>query len=218
MPTQQYFPSDPPTDLPPELTSYITDELRRIAEAYNLNEENSQSLESRIADLENDLANLEAVPSGTIAFFGMSTPPSGWLKADGSAVSRTTYANLFAAIGTTFGVGDGATTFNVPDLRGEFVRGWDDGRGVDSGRVFGSAQSDAFKSHNHSVSDPGHRHHINVRFFNLGAPSGSTVYDGGGSSSRQDPTTTVGTGISIGNNGGTETRPRNVALLACIKY
>ncbi|MCK9131735.1 phage tail protein [Haemophilus influenzae] len=64
---------------------------------------------------------------GEVAFFARTTPPSGWLKANGAAVSRTTYAALFAAIGTTFGAGDGSSTFNLPDLRGEFVRGLDDG-------------------------------------------------------------------------------------------
>ena len=91
---------------------------------------------------------------GQVAHFAMSTPPTGWLKANGAVVSRTTYATLFAAIGTTFGVGDGSTTFKLPDMRGEFIRGWDDSRGVDAGRGFGTAQADAFKSHTHTVSVP----------------------------------------------------------------
>ena len=86
------------------------------------------------------------LPAGAVQSFAMSTAPSGWLDCDGSAVSRTTYSNLFSAIGTTFGTGDGSTTFNVPDLRGEFIRGWDDGRGVDSGRTFGTAQADEFRA------------------------------------------------------------------------
>ena len=81
------------------------------------------------------------VPSGAVMSFAMSTAPSGWIECNGSAVSRTTYADLFAAIGTTYGSGDGSTTFNLPDLRGEFVRGWDHGRGIDSGRALGSAQT-----------------------------------------------------------------------------
>lgn len=68
------------------------------------------------------------------------SPESRCIKADGSAINRTTYAALFAKMGTVFGGGDGSTTFNLPDLRGEFVRGWDDGRGIDAGRVFGSLQ------------------------------------------------------------------------------
>lgn len=72
--------------------------------------------------------------------------PAGWLIANGAAVSRTTYATLFAAIGTIHGPGDGATTFNLPDKRGEFTRGLDLGRGVDVGRVQGSAQGDAIRN------------------------------------------------------------------------
>ena len=63
------------------------------------------------------------VPTGTVAYIAASSAPGGWLKCNGAAVSRTTYAALFAAIGTTFGAGDGSTTFKLPDLRGEFVRG-----------------------------------------------------------------------------------------------
>lgn len=62
-------------------------------------------------------------PLGTILPFGSATIPSGWLLCDGTAISRTTYSELFAVIGTAFGSGDGSTTFNLPDLRGEFLRG-----------------------------------------------------------------------------------------------
>lgn len=138
-----------------------------------------------------------ALPVGEIAFFAMSTAPTGWLKANGAAVSRTTYADLYSAIGTTFGAGDGSTTFNLPDLRGEFLRGWDDSRGVDSGRVFGSSQADEFKAHTHDVKyDP----------MRLNGGGGGPAVDWGSSLS----TTT--------STGGTETRPRNIALLACIRY
>jgi microcystin-dependent protein len=65
------------------------------------------------------------VPAGAITAFAASSPPSGWLTCDGSAVSRTTYAALFAVLGSTWGAGDGSTTFNVPDLRGQFLRGFD---------------------------------------------------------------------------------------------
>lgn len=70
-----------------------------------------------------------------------ATAPEGFLFCDGQAVSRTDYARLFAVIGTTFGAGDGTTTFNVPDLRGEFMRGADRGRGVDASRTLGSWQN-----------------------------------------------------------------------------
>lgn len=136
------------------------------------------------------------VPAGAVSAFARNTAPSGWLKANGALVSRTTYAALFAAIGTTFGVGDGSTTFGLPDLRGEFIRGWDDGRGVDSGRTFGSAQGDDFKSHTHGIGSAG-------------------VVSASGAAQTQP--SALG-GIQSTATGGAETRPRNVALLACIKF
>lgn len=135
--------------------------------------------------------------TGAIQYFAMNTAPTGWLKANGAAVSRTTYANLFSAIGIQYGAGDGSTTFNLPDLRGEFLRGWDDGRGVDSGRAFGSAQGQAIQSHTHTT------------------PSVVTI-NGGGSFGNPAGSCTIESGT--GATGGPETRPRNVALLACIKY
>lgn len=80
------------------------------------------------------------------AYAGETTLPHDWLVCDGSAISRTTYPDLFVVIGTTYGVGDGSTTFNIPDLRGTFIRGWDNGRGVDAGRVFGSEQDDTTRT------------------------------------------------------------------------
>lgn len=136
------------------------------------------------------------VRAGTVAHFAAATAPDGWLKANGAAVSRTLYAGLFGAIGTTYGVGDGATTFNVPDLRGEFMRGLDDGRGVDAGRVIGTAQAQAIQSHVHGVATS-----AGITFFSRGS-SGAALDDGG----------------NTGATGGTETRPRNVAMLACIKF
>ena len=136
------------------------------------------------------------LPPGIVGEFARNTAPTGWLKANGAAIPRTTYAALFAAIGTTFGAGNGTTTFNVPDLRGEFIRGWDDGRGVDSGRAFGSAQSGAVESHTHSTP-----------FANV---DGRYTATGSGG--------TAGGTTSTGATGGTETRPRNVALLACVKF
>lgn len=95
----------------------------------------------------------QATPVGTVAYRAASAVPAGWLECNGSAVSRTTYSDLFNIIGTTFGVGNGSTTFNLPDLRGEFIRGFDNGRGVDSGRAFGSSQTDQMEQHSHTFSD-----------------------------------------------------------------
>jgi microcystin-dependent protein len=77
---------------------------------------------------------------GMVSYFARSTPPATHLVANGAVVSRATYAKLFAVIGTTYGAGNGSTTFKLPDLRGEFIRGWDGGRGIDTGRVFGALQ------------------------------------------------------------------------------
>nr|BAR24282.1 phage tail fiber protein [uncultured Mediterranean phage uvMED] len=116
----------------------------------------------------------QAVPTGSVHMMATTTAPSGYLKCNGAAISRTTYAALFAIIGTTHGAGNGSSTFNVPDLRGEFVRGWDDSRGVDSGRSFASSQSDENKQHNHTASstitDPGHFHYV----ASASSPNGSS--------------------------------------------
>lgn len=141
----------------------------------------------------------EAVPAGQIGWFGTDSAPSGWLKCDGSNVSRTTYADLFAAISTRWGVGDGSTTFRLPELRGEFVRGWDDGRGVDSGRNLGTFQDEALKAHNHTL------------------PSAMGRFTGGGTTGGTGATVVIDS-YSTGTTGGAETRPRNISLLACIKY
>jgi len=108
-------------------------------------------------------ASSNFMPAGAIQLFAMNAVPTGWLECNGAAVSRTTYANLFAAIGTLYGEGNGATTFNLPDLRGQFVRGFDNGRSMDPGRVFGSVQGSANQYHNHtlSVSNPAHSHGVN---------------------------------------------------------
>lgn len=131
------------------------------------------------------------------------TPP-GWLYCHGQAVSRTYYNRLFQRIGSLHGAGDGSTTFNVPDLRGYFVRGVDDGvAGVDpdAPRQCGDVQLDKFKEHNH---------------FNGTAVAGFTA----GASSTTIALTAVGTssaGDVIPDEGGAETRPANVALYFLIK-
>lgn len=139
----------------------------------------------------------DGVPTGTVIYHAANTAPTGFLKSNGAAVSRSTYSSLFAAIGTTYGTGDGSSTFNVPDLRGEFARGWDDSRGIDNGRNFGSSQADELKAHTHTFST-----HYNT---------------GAGGVSLQGVSSPSGT-VTTSSTGGSETRPRNVALLACIKY
>lgn len=158
---------------------------------------------------------------GEVAFFGMTTPPAGWLKANGAAVSRTTYAALFAAIGTTFGSGDGSTTFNLPDLRGEFIRGWDDGRGVDSGRGFGSFQAHGIPRMRGQIADS----HGNAAMYANNISGFTNPFFGVGTSSYRSALNVVATNHSFVEfdsarviNESPDVRPRNRALLACIKF
>lgn len=147
------------------------------------------------------------VPSGAVLGFAMSTVPTGWLECTGAAVSRTTYASLFAAIGTMYGAGDGSTTFNIPDYLGVFFRVWDHGRGADpdaasrtnrgdgtTGDNVGTRQADAFKSHTHTYN----------------------AFNGGGLAASASGTAGSGTSPTS-STGGNETRPRNVNIMCCIK-
>ena len=119
-------------------------------------------------------ALMEAAPAGALAHFALLAAPAGWLKCNGAAVSRTAYASLFAAIGTRHGIGDGSTTFNLPDARGEFLRGLDDGRGVDPGRVLGSWKASQNLSHSHvasTVAAGAHTHTVSGTAASAGAHS-----------------------------------------------
>lgn len=174
------------------------------------------------------------VQVGMVAFFAATSIQAGYLPADGSVVSRTTFASLFAYIGTTFGAGDGSTTFQLPDLRGKFARAWDNGAGIDPSRIFGSYALDTLKSHTHgitdaghahSIVDPGHTHNIslNSRFTAAGGNNTNPTYPETGNISIQSAFTGITvssatTGITVNATGAAETAPKNIALLACIKY
>lgn len=120
------------------------------------------------------------------------TAPSGWIFFEGQAISRVGNPQLFTVLGTRFGAGNGSSTFNLPDERGEFFRGWDNGRGVDAGRPLGSSQSDLFREHSHG----------NVPLY---VPQGDSDRGGAISAFSLD---NVGSTASVGGN---ETRPRNIA-------
>lgn len=146
------------------------------------------------------------VPAGAVMPFAMNSAPAGWLAANGSAVSRTTYAALFAAIGSSgYGAGDGSTTFNLPDLRGYFVRGaGTNGDGTASG-TFGGKQADMVGPHTHTVGV---------------AIQGDTYPVGYAAGNRDFTFNAAGAGefdLIVPNNSGTETRPENIAMLYCIK-
>ena len=171
------------------------------------------------------------VPVGTILTFGASTPPSGFLECNGSAISRSTYASLFSILSTTHGAGDGSSTFNLPDLRGQFVRGWDNSAGVDASRVFGSTQTDQNKNHTHttdSVTLTGGIRKISEGFGAGGSATGvfTKTADGNNTITGSSSTSPVGgvdfdgthTHTISSSGGGTEARPTNLALMYIIKF
>jgi microcystin-dependent protein len=179
------------------------------------------------------------VPPGTYVFTAASVAPPGWLVADGSAVSRTAYAALFAAIGTRYGVGDGSTTFNLPDPRGRVLRALDLGKGIDQGRIQGSEQASTLGSHTHSGTTgaggshthPGTSSSVNVlspigygpNFALLAAGNGShDVYNyeltSHNHSVTLDPGGTHTHNFETAATGGAETRMANLAELCIIKY
>lgn len=155
----------------------------------------------------NFLSEFNFVPVGAVMTVARQTTPPGWLECNGSAVSRTEYSELFLAIGTIYGTGNGSTTFNLPDLRGEFVRGYDNGRGVDSGRELGSNQADDLRAHYHGLRYIGFDNSNNVNGSSGYAQRYASGDDGSYANWQKDS-----------QFGGAETRPRNVALMYCIKH
>ena len=153
------------------------------------------------------LTGVTAVPAGAVVAWTTGSAPTGWLICDGSAVSRSTYSGLFGVISDDYGAGDGSSTFNLPDYRGEFLRGVDGGRAVDPDRAsrtdrgdsttgdnVGTNQGHEFFSHNHSLGDSG----------------------GSGAASPGSYGRAFGNWFT-GARGGNETRPRNVAVNWIIK-
>jgi microcystin-dependent protein len=182
------------------------------------------------------------VPAGAVMAFAMNSAPSGWLAADGSNVSRSTYADLFSAIGTTHGAGDGSTTFTLPDLRGYFVRGSGTNSDATASGTFGAKQAAAMLNHTHSgttqINSVGHTHgqqgtfSLSSQAVLAGGVGANITTGGGGYGPVLTPTVTISgnTGTQSANHthtftsgnpsagGGTETRPANIALLYCIKH
>lgn len=150
------------------------------------------------------------VPTGAVMAFAMNSAPAGWLAADGTAVSRTTYASLFATIGIIHGAGDGTTTFNLPDLRGYFVRGV--GTNVDgtASAAFGVKQQDAIRNLSGVIGSV-------ITWitasgvFSFGATRPLTA--GGGGLGTRDVDMDASRQVPTAN----ENRPKNIALLYCIK-
>jgi microcystin-dependent protein len=154
-------------------------------------------------------------PAGGLIAFTGTTAPTGWLLCDGSQVSRTTYAALFAVIGTAYGAGDGSTTFHLPDLRGRFVRGLDgtanndpdkatrtaSNTGGNTGNNLGSLQNDEFKAHRHSIRRD---NNSGTQTYGIESPSKGAGVD------EFAYTDEAG--------GSTETRPKNIYVNYIIKH
>lgn len=146
----------------------------------------SQSLAITPAVLMGAIGGISSIPTGVVQWYAGSTPPEGWLECNGQTITQTEYPTLYAIVGDT-----------VPDLRGEFIRGWDHNRGIDNNRDLLSAQSDEFRSHTHAGLQA-----TNIR----GTDDGGVRYSPG----------FTGT-PPILPTGGDETRPRNIAMMGIIK-
>lgn len=156
---------------------------------------------------------------GSIVAFAGTSAPADYVKANGALLNRASFPQLWeyanssgniaasdgAWVKGEFSPGNGSTTFRVPDYRGEFMRAWNDDASIDTGRAIGSAQADLFKLHRHPI---------------LGWASSGFDPDGGAAAVLAD---TNGTNLgnqtnTVRDEGGTETRPRNLAALFCIRY
>ena len=169
-----------------------------------------------------NLTGVVSIPTGMIAPFAMSSPPTGWLECNGATISRSTYATLFAAIGTTYGAGDGSSTFVLPDLRATFIRGFDNSRGIDTGRTFGSFQDQGIPAMKGDIADA----HGNSRTQTNAVSGFTNVFEGIGTSSwRTSIESSSGQYAEVrfdstriipdAPHGGV--RPRNLALMYMIK-
>ena len=171
------------------------------------------------------------VLAGTIIQFAGSLAPYGYVSCEGQALSRSYFATLFAAIGTTWGAGNGTTTFNIPDLRGMFLRGTGTNATGSSagaaGPAVGGYAADTYLNHSHTITDPGHAHSASGgasagALVSVGGSTGTAFNYGSGTGVFYYNTTTgaSNTNIAVNNSttGGTETKPKNYGILYCIKY
>lgn len=189
-----------------------------LAQKNNLSDVPDKSLaRQNLGVMSSDEAKYNDCPPGTVIMLATPNIPTGYrlLKCNGAVVSRTAYPELFAAIGTYFGAGDGVNTFHLPDARGEFPRYADDGRGLDFGRIVGSKQGDAirnikgeFVSSDDNALNPST---MQGPFYDTGRRSGT---DRGGDSVQP----ILGFDVSRVVPTASENRPRNIAWLACIRY
>lgn len=179
-------------------------------------------------------ATLSRSLAGMVALFPGTSAPNGWIKLNGATgLSRTLYANLWAFALSSgnvaasdgarqdgqFGPGNGSSTFSLPDYRGNFVRGWADGRAVDTGRAIGTLQTDTIINHNHTVTSTITTTIPVATAATVGTDTVARVQSLVADSTYANVTASA---VNVVGNpstgGGTETRPRNIAALYCIKY
>lgn len=211
-----YFTGTPTAVTP----TYPNDSQRIATTAYIKTAIDSvnQALASAVNNLTALINDTRPVPTGSVFYIASSSVPNGYLQAAGQAVSKLTYPTLWAALGSpATTVGDAANTFRLPDLRGEFIRGWDNGRGIDTNRSLMSYQEDQIERHKH----------VAPYAEAFGAPFGqtsSTGYQGSGRTDYDNYLYFTNDGsdyngvVNTAGVMGTETRPRNVALMPIIKY
>jgi microcystin-dependent protein len=161
-------------------------------------------LTGRVSTLESQLAAFPVADPGDLKLSARAAPASGWLLCDGSAVSRTTYSALFAAIGTSYGAGDGATTFNLPDYRGRSPVGVGphadvNGRGLNEGALPGNRRP----RHKHTVNDPTHSHGGAFYRDQMGN-TGKSTYDLAGGNDLMSAIPNAPTGVTVGPQTGAE--------------
>lgn len=212
----------PPTEITAAFMNAVQEEIAHVVEGagISLNKADNTQLRQAIAAL---IAASPTLLPGSVIYFARTTAPTGYLKANGAAVSRTTYAALFAAIGTMFGAGDGATTFNLPDLRDRFAIGADLSYGLGA---TGGSKDAVVVSHTHGLTDPGHSHTVgpysmtgNTNASGAGDPRWSSATDNWGSVAGTTSAKTTGISVnSSGVSGNNANLPPYIGLLACIKY
>jgi len=166
-----------------------------------------------------NVANI--LPVGTLIGFPTTAAPSGFLECNGNAISRVTYSDLFGLIGTSYGVGNGTTTFNLPDYRGEFLRGWDHGAGSDPDAGSRTDRGDGITTGDNIGTKQGSEllEHFHETGFNNG-PNDLAQFARGTSRTVNDRSNyTSNTDFSSTDlTGGSESRPRNINVMWCIRY
>jgi microcystin-dependent protein len=181
--------------------------MAHVRHAYQTETANNDGAEISSNEWNEDHDTDGLMPPGAMAAFAGSSAPTGWLLCDGSAVSRSTYSALFSAISTTFGTGDGSTTFNVPNLQGRIPVGRDSGQtefdtlGETGGAKTHTLETSEIPAHSHTITDPGHAH-TQTTSATDGATTRADSSSGGTTYNNVANINSNTTGITINNAGG----------------